>query len=47
VNVTVLDNDGQTITYGYAPEHYAGVNLFYAQLLADGAISAYHLWQES
>jgi len=33
--------NGETMTYAYSPEHYAGVKLFYAQALADGEITAY------
>ena len=45
MNVKVLDKSGHVVTYGYAPEHYAGVNLFYAQLLADGDIVFYEIIQ--
>jgi hypothetical protein len=41
VNVTITRKDGETITYGYAPEHFAGVNLFYAEELAAGKIVGY------
>jgi hypothetical protein len=41
MNVTVISNDGQSIDYGYAPEHYASVNLFYAQLLDRREIAGY------
>lgn len=41
MNVTVTDNKMNTITYGYAPEHYAGVVEFYSDLVQDGSIYTY------
>jgi type II secretory pathway component PulC len=41
MRVTVTINGHDTTTYGYASEHYAGVNLYYAQALADGDIEDY------
>ena len=41
MNVIVILNEGYEFTYGYAPEHHAEVNLFYAQALADGEIAGY------
>jgi hypothetical protein len=43
MSVIVKDKDGRVITYGYATEHLADVNLFYAQLLADGLIESYEI----
>jgi hypothetical protein len=41
MRVTVVMPDGHVVDYGYSPEHYAGVNLFYAQSLAAGEIVDY------
>ena len=41
MEVIVINNDGEQVAYGYSPEHYAGVNLFYARLLNDGEIKEY------
>jgi len=41
MNVTVTDNKMNTITYGYAPEHYAGVVEFYSDLVQAGEIYTY------
>ena len=43
MNVTVISHDGQSIDYGYAPDHYASVNLFYAQLLDRREIADYSI----
>lgn len=43
MSVKVLDKNGRVITYGYSPEHYAQVNLFYAQLLAQNEIVFYEI----
>ena len=41
MNVTVTDNKMETITYGYAPEHFAGVVEFYSNLVQSGDIYTY------
>ena len=47
MEATVTNNDGTTIVYAYAPEHYAGVNLYYAQALAAGEIEDYSITRDS
>ena len=37
----IVTTDTGTTTYGYEPEHYARVNLFYAQELVYGHIVSY------
>ena len=39
----IVTTDTGTTAYGYDPEHYAGVNLFYAQELAHGKILSYEI----
>jgi hypothetical protein len=46
MQVHTTTNEGRTVTYGYSPEHYPEVNLFYAQALADGQITAYTIERE-
>ena len=41
MQVTVTDNKMETITYGYSPEHYAGVVEFYSDLVQSGGIYTY------
>ena len=41
MEVIVTDNKKNTITYGYAPEHYAGVVQFYSDLVQRGEIYTY------
>ena len=41
MNVTVTDNNMNTVTYGYAPEHFAGVVEFYSDLVQSGEIYTY------
>jgi type II secretory pathway component PulC len=41
MEVIVTDNKKNTITYGYAPEHYAGVVEFYSNLVQRGEIYTY------
>jgi hypothetical protein len=41
MQVTVTDNKMKTITYGYAPEHYASVVEFYSDLVQAGSIYTY------
>ena len=41
MQVTVTDNQMKTITYGYSPEHYAGVVEFYSDLVQAGEIYTY------
>lgn len=41
MRVTVTRLDGSAMVSGYEPEHYAGVNLYYAQELHAGEILAY------
>ena len=41
MQVTVTDNNMKTITYGYSPEHYAGVVEFYSDLVQSGDIYTY------
>ena len=41
MNVTVTDNKMNTVTYGYAPEHFAGVVEFYSNLVQSGEIYTY------
>jgi hypothetical protein len=41
MEVEVTDNRGVVIKYGYAPEHYAGVDEFYAGLVAEKKIQSY------
>jgi hypothetical protein len=41
MQVTVTDNKMKTITYGYSPEHYAGVVEFYSDLVQAGEIYTY------
>jgi hypothetical protein len=39
----IVQTDTGNTTYGYDPEHYAGVNLYYAQELAHGNIISYEI----
>ena len=39
----IVTTDTGTTTYGYDPEHYARVNLFYAQELVYGHIVGYEI----
>lgn len=41
MRVTVTRLDGSSMVSGYSPEHFAGVNLYYAQELAAGTIVGY------
>jgi hypothetical protein len=41
MQVTVTNNKMETITYGYSPEHYAGVVEFYSDLVQKGDIYTY------
>ena len=41
MNVTVTDNQMKTITYGYDPEHYAGLVEYYSGLVQAGSIYTY------
>ena len=41
MNVTVTNNEMETITYGYSPEHFAGVVEFYSNLVQAGDIYTY------
>jgi predicted solute-binding protein len=41
MQVQVTDNKMETITYGYSPEHYAGVVEFYSDLVQSGEIYTY------
>ena len=41
MNITVTDNKMNTVTYGYAPEHFAGVVEFYSDLVQSGEIYTY------
>jgi hypothetical protein len=43
MNVTVTNNDLSQITYGYSPEHYAGVVEFYSNLVQSGEIYTYYV----
>ena len=41
MQVTVTDNNMETITYGYSPEHYASCVEFYSDLVQSGEIYTY------
>ena len=41
MNVTVTNNNMETITYGFSPEHYSGVVEFYSDLVQSGEIYTY------
>jgi hypothetical protein len=41
MQVTVTNNKMETTTYGYSPEHYAGVVEFYSDLVQKGEIYTY------
>ena len=41
MQVTVTDNELNTITYGYDPEHYASLVEFYSKLVQSGEIYTY------
>jgi hypothetical protein len=41
MQVTVTDNNMETITYGYAPEHYGSCVKFYSDLVQSGEIYTY------
>ena len=39
----IVTTDTGTTTYNYDPQHYAGVNLFYAEELARDTILGYEI----
>jgi hypothetical protein len=41
MQVSVTDNKMETITYGYSPEHFAGVVEYYSHLVQSGEIYTY------
>ena len=41
MNVTVTDNQMNTITYGYSPEHYGSLVEYYSSLVQSGEIYTY------
>jgi hypothetical protein len=41
MQVTVTNNNMETITYGYAPEHFASCVEFYSNLVQAGDIYTY------
>jgi hypothetical protein len=41
MQVSVTNNNMETITYGYSPEHYAGVVEYYSNLVQSGEIYTY------
>jgi hypothetical protein len=41
MQVQVTDNKMNTITYGYAPEHYGDVVKFYSDAVQNGEIYTY------
>jgi hypothetical protein len=41
MQVKVTNNNMETVTYGYSPEHYAGVVEFYSNLVQSGDIYTY------
>lgn len=41
MQVTVTDNKMNTITYGYAPEHYGSLVEYYSNLVQSGDIYTY------
>lgn len=41
MQVTVTDNKMETITYGYAPEHYGSLVEYYSGLVQSGEIYTY------
>ena len=43
MQVTVTDNNMETITYGYAPEHYGECVKFYSELVQSGKIYTYSI----
>jgi hypothetical protein len=41
MEITVIDNNMESITYGYMPEHYADCVKFYSDLVQTGQIYTY------
>jgi len=41
MQVKVTNSNMETVTYGYSPEHYAGVVEFYSNLVQSGDIYTY------
>jgi hypothetical protein len=41
MNVIVTNLDGKQVTYGYSPEHWAGVIKFYSDAVQNGEILTY------
>jgi YD repeat-containing protein len=44
MTVSVVNNDGTEITYGYDPEHRVGVEQFYSELVQEGKIKKYTIF---
>ena len=44
MTVTVVNNDGTIIKYGFDPEHIVGVGQFYSELVQEGKIKTYTIF---
>jgi hypothetical protein len=47
MTVSVVNNDGTEITYGYSPEHRVGVEQFYSELAQEGKIKKYTIFLDN
>jgi hypothetical protein len=43
VNVFVTMPDGEEITFGYSPDHYAGVHAYYTEQKQRGKIKSFRI----
>lgn len=47
MTVSVVNNDGTVIKYGYDPEHLVGIAEFYSQLTQEGKIISYTIFLDN